>query len=511
MSGYREYGPPTPLLLGYDPSVDLPVDHLARFVELIVEECTRPAQRSGGKGQPQYDPRLLMKVLVYAYATGVRSSRTMERLCHESLPYLFLTRGDAPSYRTLCSARLKYRSALEEVWMAMFATASRAGIRRLGRVVLDSTKIRANASAESVVRREEYEPVLAEFSRILGEAALADEREEEEGQSVQTTTGQAMERDQMRDILRRVRSGLRTARHGEKAEQPASPAVSLEMLGRLKRAQAALDEARATGLKHVSVTDPDARMMGEGRQKQIKECHSFEVGVDNGLLVAGESTQERCDNRRLEPLVEAARSQEPDGITAVEADSGYYSGESVGRLLEAGLDTCIPDSNTAGDLHSGQRVGTTRDRTRGNVPLTYDQAADVFRCPEGNTLVRVSHRRDYGQFVTTYRAKRDCRSCPMASECLTQPHAKRRSVKMADHGEALEAARKRFPDPEHVGRYRRRGPAVETVFAYMRAILGYTRWLLRGKEGVAAEATLFKLAYQTRKVHRRWAAARPIG
>jgi hypothetical protein len=118
VSDYREYGPPTPLLLGYDPCIELPVDHLARFVEMIVEECTRPLQKSGGKGQPQYDPRLLMKVLVYAYATGVRSSRTMERLCHESLPYLFLTRGDAPSYRTLCNARLDYRADLEEVWTA---------------------------------------------------------------------------------------------------------------------------------------------------------------------------------------------------------------------------------------------------------------------------------------------------------------------------------------------------------------------------------------------------------
>jgi hypothetical protein len=507
VSDYREYGPPTPLLLGYDPCVELPVDHLARFVEMIVEECARPHQKSGGKGQPQYDPRLLMKVLVYGYATGVRSSRTMERLCHESLPYLFLTRGDAPSYRTLCSARLDYRSDLEDVWTAMFATASRAGIRRLGRVVLDSTKIRANASGESVVRREEYDAVLAEFARILGEAALADESEEEEGLAVQTTTGQIVERDQMRDILRRVRSGLRAAKHGEEAPPPVSTGVSIPMVDRIEQARGALEAAASTGLKHVSVTDPDARMMGEGCQKQIKECHSFEVGVDNELLVAGESTQVGQDNRRLEALVEAAMEQEPDGITAVDADSGYYSGESVGQLLEAGLDTCIPDSNVARDLHTGRKAGTTRDSVRGNVPMTYDSEADCYRCPEGNALVQIGHRRDGGQFITIYRAREDCRCCRLASECLTQPKAKHKTLKVADRSEILEAARQRFSDPEHIARYRRRGPAVETVFAYMRAVLGYTRWLLRGKERVAAEATLFKVAYQARKVHLRWAAA----
>jgi transposase len=511
MSDYREHAPPTPLLLGYDPCVDLPPDHLARFVEMIVEECARPLEKSGGKGQPQYDPRLLLKVLVYGYATGVRSSRTMERLCHESLPYLFLTRGAAPSYRTLCSARLDYRSVLEEVWSSMFAAASRAGIRRLGRIVLDSTKIRANASGESVVRQSEYAAVLEELARILGEAAFADESEEEEGVAVQTTTGQVVELDQMRDILRRVRGGLRAAKHGEDAPQPVATGVSIQMLGRIEQARGALEEAQSTGLKHVSVTDPDARMMGEGCQKQIKECHSLEVGVDNGLLVAGESTQDGCDNRRLEPLVAAAKEQEPDGLTAVDADSGYYSGETVGRLLEAGLDTCIPDSNTAGDLHSGHLAGTTRDRTRGNVPLTYDAEADCYLCPEGNALVRISHRRDYGQFVTVYRAKKDCRCCRLASECLTQPKAKHKTLKVADRSETLETARQRFSEPEHIARYRRRGPAVETVFAYMRAVLGYTRWLLRGKERVAAEATLFKVAYQTRKIHLRWAASLSIG
>src|SRR5260221_7422449 len=102
--GYRHHGPPAPLLIGYDPFRDLPLDHLARLIEYVVEETVKPKQRDPGPGQPPFDPRLCVKVLIYAYCTGVRSSRLMERNCKENLAYLFLTRGEAPSYHTLFTA-----------------------------------------------------------------------------------------------------------------------------------------------------------------------------------------------------------------------------------------------------------------------------------------------------------------------------------------------------------------------------------------------------------------------
>src|SRR5438270_12114014 len=102
MQGYRRHSAPQTMLFGYDPVRDLPEDHLARLIERIVEATVRPRSKGTQDGQPAYDPRLCLKVLVYGYCTGVRSSRRLEQHCRESLPYLYLTRGDAPSYRTLC-------------------------------------------------------------------------------------------------------------------------------------------------------------------------------------------------------------------------------------------------------------------------------------------------------------------------------------------------------------------------------------------------------------------------
>lgn len=552
---YRRHDPPQPLLIGYDPVRDLPPDHLARLVEAVVEATVRPPHRAPQAGNPPYDPRLCLKVLVYGYATGVRSSRQLERHCRESLPYLFLTRGVAPSYHTLCTARTTEGAFLEAIWEGLFTVAAEAGLGRLGRVAVDSSKFRADASPEAVVKREEFAALRTELTRILEEVAAVDAQEAKEGGPGRTELGKVVPHEQMRDILRRVRQQRRQARADQggppaggppagdppagdpPAEDVPSPSLPLEgltarettgseaataakeaapeeeapqpmspkMLQRITAGLKALAAAEADGRKHLCLTDPEARMMGGGRERLVRECYSWEVAVDQGLLVAAGVTQENNDNARLEPLVEAAGKHTPGGVTAVDADSGYYGGDAVGRLLAAGIDTCVPDSNTAADLHRGQPIGTVRAGGRGKVPLTYEAAADVYRCPEGNTLAPRQRRRESGQEVTVYRAQEPCRPCPQAEACLTQAQAQHRTLKVGEYHEELEAARQRFAEPEHRERYRHRGEAVETVFGFVRGTLGYVRWQLRGAAKVACEGKLFQTAYQLRKVHRAWA------
>lgn len=539
--GYRHYAPPAPLLFGYDPFRDLPLDHLARLVEYVVEETVVPPARGRKAGQPPYDPRLCVKVLVYSYCTGVRSSRVMERHCRENLPLLFLTRGDAPSYRTLCTARTEQSALLEAVWVGLFGVADAVGIERLGRLTVDSTKIRANASPDAVVRREEFAAVRAELERIQAEVARVDAQEAVEGSAGRTELGKVVPQEHMRDILRRVRGqrqkgrrkqpkppppeappGSAGAEHGpgsgallleglsEGAAAGAAAPLAVEpmspkMLNQVAAGIEALRKAEADGLKHLCLTDPEARMMFGERERGTRECHSFEIGTDNGLLVVARASQETHDNNCLVPLVDAARPHEPHGVKAVDGDCGYYTGEGVATLIREGVDTCIPDSNTAGDLHRGQAIGTTVAKCRGTVPFTYDAVADAYHCPEGNLLVRTQHRRDRGQYVTVYRARESCAECPQRTDCLTKENAKHRTLRVGDDQALLDAARQRFAEPAHQDRYNHRGEQVEGVFGFLRATLGFTRWWLRGAKKVESEAKLFKAAYQFRKIHLRWA------
>ena len=442
MKGYRPHSAPQALLFGYDPYRDLPPDHLARLVDAVVEDTVRPSPKGDQGGQPAFDPRLGLKVLVYGYCTGVRSSRRLEQYCRESLPFLFLTRGDTPSYRTLCTVRAEQSAYLEAVWQGLFAVAADAGIERVGRITVDSTKLRAEVSGESVVRQVDFAAVGAELQRILDEAGVVDAREAAETGKLQLRTGAAVPREHMRDILRRVRrQQTATPATGAPAAPPATPApapprlplelptprstdlpeaeagdpgMTAQMLRRVAQGLVALQQATEDGRKFVSLTDPDAQMMSGGVERHTQMCHSWEVATDQALLVASAATQCGNDNDRLLPLLEAAKEHEPQGITAATGDSGFYAGDTIGRLRREGLDLCIPDSNTAGDLHRQQPAGTIRAKSQGRVPFEYDAAADLFRCPEGNRLTFAQQRVQAGQEVKIYVAEALCVGCPRA-------------------------------------------------------------------------------------------------
>ena len=508
---YREYPPLGPSLMGYDPVLELPVDHLARLVDQIVDETVAVGGRRPKRGNVPYDPRLCLKVLVYGYALGIRSSRQLEEMCRDRLSFKLLTRGHTPSYHTLCNARVGQKDLLERVWVGLLSVAEASGIKRCGRIVVDSTKLRANASPEAVLKRDEFEPVLEEFERILGEAALVDAAEAE-CPPAQTRTGKSIDTEQMRDILRRVRKQMSAAKRAEEVGASApvvgeAKRMTARMRRQVQKAKSAIESAQAEGRKNVCVTDPDARMMCGTRENKIQECHSFEAVTDNGILVCAQSSQANNDNGRLESLVDAARKGEPEGVSAVTADSGYYSGDMIARLAALGIDTCVPDSNTAADIRRGLPVGTTAGELKRTVLFTFDVKQNCYRCPEANVLRHTHDRQVQGQMVSIYRAARLCTGCPLASECLADAKTKRRNYSVAHNKPLLDSLRQRFCERGHRERYHQRAAAIETVFAFLKRTLGFTHWLLRGTERVAAEASLFKIAYQLRKIHVRRAAA----
>lgn len=490
--------------MGYDPARDLPADHLARLVDQVVDEAVPAQGERVGPGQPSYPPRMYAKVLIYGYATGERSSRRLEQCCEESLPYLFLTRGEHPSYRSLCRFRVEGKETLEAAWLQVFAVAARLKLPRVGRVVVDTSKLRANTSQELVLTAQEYEPVKAALQQALAEAEALDAQEAQSGGPPPTRTGKDLGRAQMRDIVREVRAEL-----AGKRACPAPVRMSRRMRRRVEQAIGTLEEAQEEGRTHLSLTDPEAEMMHGGREKQVRESYSFEAAIEqgSGLLVAAGVTRIGTDSGRLAPLLEAARPHLPEGkLEAVDGDSGFYHTNAIRDLLAEGVDVCVPDTRTAGMLHRGQ----WREPA---VPMVYEPDLDQYRCPEGKVLAAVgTFAGNRGYEVTRYRVQGNCRECGRAEACFSK-QAERwesKTLQRRTEPEALEAHLAQFREPQMQARYRQRGGWIEGVFGYLKGGLGFGRWLLRGERKVAQEGRLMALSYQLKRVHRAW-AAQPAG
>ena len=185
---FRRYDPGQSFLM--PPSLDdwLPQDHTARFVSEVVDEMLDLSavydSYVEASGAPPYDPVMMLKLLLYAYSTGVTSSREMERRCHVDVAFRWLSANSAPDYRSIARFRRRHLVALDDLFIQVLVLCSEAGLVKLGRVALDGTKLRSSASRRKAMSYGRLGPRItqlkAEVAAILADAEATDRAEDEE-------------------------------------------------------------------------------------------------------------------------------------------------------------------------------------------------------------------------------------------------------------------------------------------------------------------------------------------
>src|SRR5579863_571717 len=190
MSHFREYDRATGFL--FPPSVDdwLPERHLARFVVEVIDSLDLSAMVKSyrGSGSAGYHPALLLGLLVYGYATGVFSSRKLERATYDSVAFRFIAANDHPDHDTIATFRRRFLKEIEALFVRVLELAGEMGVLKLGTVALDGTKIHANASRHSALSYEHAAKIetqlKAEVADLLGKAEAADQADVPDGMSV---------------------------------------------------------------------------------------------------------------------------------------------------------------------------------------------------------------------------------------------------------------------------------------------------------------------------------------
>src|ERR1700760_4000880 len=190
MSNFRPIDRDTDFLL--PPSVDewLPERHLARFVVEVIAGLDLRAMTGcyRGSGEASYHPQLLLGIVIYGYATGVFSSRKLERATHDSVAFRFIAANDHPDHDTIAAFRRRFLKEVEALFVKVLLLAREMGVLSLGTVALDGTKIHANASRHSALSYEhagKLEAQLkAEVAELLAQAEAADKADVSDGMSI---------------------------------------------------------------------------------------------------------------------------------------------------------------------------------------------------------------------------------------------------------------------------------------------------------------------------------------
>ena len=329
--GYRPYLPDQDLLLPPSLRDWLPEDHLVYFVSDVVDQLDLSAIHAWygeeKRGQPPYNPVLMTKLLVYGYCTGVFSSRRLQKRIQEDIPFKVLAAGNEPDFRTISDFRKIHLVALEELFEQVLDLALESGSVKLGRVSLDGTKVKANASKHKAMSygraKERQRQLRQEVKELLAQAAAADE---EEDRCHGNRRG-----DELPEELRRRETRLAKIKQAKKAiEQRAREKAAAEGKG-----AAEVQQTKPGEKDQYNFTDPESRIMKSG--DGFVQGYNAQAAVEEGwgLIVGQLVTQAANDKEQLQPMVEAIEQQAGQRPQAILADSGYCSEANLAYLESA--------------------------------------------------------------------------------------------------------------------------------------------------------------------------------
>jgi transposase len=382
---YRSYLPEQELLLPPSLRDWLPENHLAYFVSDVVDQLDlssiHAVYEKEKRGQPPYDPRLMTKLLVYGYCTGVFSSRRIQKRLQEDVPFRVLAAGNEPDFRTLSDFRKIHVESLKNMFQQVLGLALECGSIKLGKVSLDGTKVKANASKHKAMSYgrmlEKQQQLEEEVKQLLEQAEAADEAEDREYGDRRG--------DELPAELQRRETRVARIKEAKKAlEQRAREKALAE-----GKSAAEARSAKPADKDQYNFTDPESRIMPS--PDGIVQGYNAQAAVEpEMLLIVGQTVTEASnDKRQLQPMVELIEQQSGQRPEAILADNGYCS--------EANLEFLASEDRPEGFIATGKQKHGEHRLPAKHGPL-----------PKGATLVDRMKRKLQTKVGKSVYAARKC-------------------------------------------------------------------------------------------------------
>jgi transposase len=439
---FRPWNPDQAFLFPPAPRDWLPENHLVYFLvdvlpQMNLQPILQPYQAED-RGQPPFHPGLLTTVLLYGYATGTFSSRRLMARCETDVAFRVIVGEDIPDFRTISDFRKRHLTALEGLFVDVLKLCAKAGLVKVGRIALDGSKVKANASRHKAMSYDymlkEEQRLKKEIKALLAQAETADQAEDH-------TYGRDRRGEELPEELARRQSRLHKIREAKAAleaearEQARREEAERQQQGKPPSGQDP-EQAKPEPKAQYNFTDPESQIM-KVSNKGWDQCMNAQVVVnEHQIIVAADVTDATNDKQQVRPMIEqtqqnVAAAGVREKVQEAVADSGFYSEANVAYLEAQGIDPYIATER----LKHHDQVAVRRGR-----------------CPQGLTAKQRMARK-----LRTQRGRE---------------------------------------------RYARRKAMVEPVFGQVKQGRGFRQFHLRGKKKMRSEWRLVSLTHNLLKLWR---------
>jgi len=433
-------------------------DHPVRVYDAFVDALDWPSLGIEADphqvGCPAYPPTVMLKILVYGYSYGVRSSRKIERALQENLSFIWLAGGLKPDFKTIARFRRQNRQALKRVLRDCARLCLKLGVIAGNTLFVDGSKFRANAgnhqSWTAAQCEEHLRQIDERIEEILHECERVDTQEVQEPSPVHLQEELAQQR------------------------------------GRQERIATALQQLQEEDRARVNITDPDCAQM-RGRQGSHAGYNSqIVVDEQHGLIVQADVVCDQNDRRQFAPQIAAAAEATGKTPAVAGADNGYYSGEELEKMTAVATQVLVP---------ARQPAAPRQPFAKGHFPYVAEE--NVYLCPAGQRLAcrRTCVERHWQEYQLDGGT---CCACERYQEC-TRGRNGRKIVRYFNE-DLRDRLRQQFELPAHREVYRRRKETAELPFGHIKRNLVAGQFLLRGLSGVRAEMSLLASCFNVARL-----------
>ena len=409
-------------------------------------------------GADEYYPKDMLKLIVYGYSYGTRSSRKLERACHHNLSFQWLMGGGTPDYCTIARFRSDHKEPIKKVLKQCVRMCIKFDMIDGNALFIDGSKFRANASINHSYTKERAEESIQKIERhiddLLDHSETIDQQEDKEQSLIKVK---------------------------EQIHQQA------KLINKMKNV---LTELEATSKDSINIIDPGA-VKAKSRQG-THAVYNVQSTVDgkHGLIVNVDAVSQHDDSNQLNAQIQQATALLEHTPHHVVADARYSSVQDV-KQIDSKINVIVPTLKQA-QQDKGRHPIQPFDKKY----FVYDQGLDEYVCPEGKRLKFRSFSPEQNKIYQAQGA--ECRLCPHfgdpdSGQC-TQSPAGRRVTRLADE-EFKEQMEANYRKPENQARYQLRKEKVEHPFGHMKRNLGAGQFMLRGKAKVDAEASILATCF----------------